>query len=122
MKPFVVNGDLWRVAWVPPGDPSLIDRTGMHRLATADLVGKVISVSADVAPPLLDKVLLHEVAHAVIASYDLFSPLKALLPEDMWIVVDEWSAQLVENHSLEATLLAAESLGRPLCIRGRCMV
>lgn len=122
MEPFVVNGDVWQVAWAVPGDPSLVDRTGYPKLATADPESKVIRVSTSVTPPLLDKVLLHEVAHAVTISYGLLDALRAVLPENLWIFVEEWSAQLVENHSVEAALAAAESLGRPLCIRGYCMV
>ena len=122
MEPFVVNGDVWRVAWAAPGDPSLMDRTGHLRLATADPAAKVIRISTDVTPPLLDKVLLHEVAHAITISHGLLDALRTVLPEDLWVFVEEWSAQLVENHSIEAALAAAESLGRPLCIRGYCMV
>lgn len=122
MQPFVVNGNVWRVAWAAPGDPALIDRTGQPRLATADPEAKVIRISTSVTPPLLDKVLLHEVAHAVTISYGLLDALRTVLPEDLWVFVEEWSAQLVENFSIEASLVAAESLGRPLCIRGYCMV
>ena len=71
-------------------------------------------------PPLLDRVLLHEVAHAVTMSYGLLDALHGTLPEDLWIPVEEWAVQLVENFSMEAVALASESLGRPLCIRGLC--
>ena len=121
MEPFVVNGELWRVVQVNPGDPSLIDRTGGLRLATADPATRTVHISMEVEPPLLDRVLLHEVAHAVTISHGLLEPLHAVLPEDLWVFVEEWSAELVERYGVEATVLAAKALGRPLCISGYCM-
>jgi hypothetical protein len=35
--------------------------------------------------------------------------------------LEEWAAQLVENHAIEAIQAAMEVLGRPVCVRGRCM-
>lgn len=120
MDHVVINGDVWRVARVPVGDPSLIDRTGNARLATTDAKTMTIYVSKDVKPPLLDKVVLHEVSHAVTVSYGLLEPLRAKLPPYLWVDVEEWAAQLVENHALEASHVAAQALGRPLCVGGYC--
>lgn len=120
MRPFLANGEAWRVVQVDPGHPSLIDRTGTRRLATADPVTKAIHIANDVMPPLLDKVLLHEVAHAMTMSYGLLDDLRSFLPENLWVPVEEWSAQVMEDHGMEAVIAAAESLGRPLCIKGYC--
>ena len=121
MRPVVINGDLWRVSLETLGSPALIDRTGRARLATADSDNKTIHILRSVAPPLLDQVLLHEIAHAVTMSYGLLDSLRAGLPEDSWVLAEEWSAQLIERHAVEAAVLAAEVLGRPLCIRGTCL-
>lgn len=120
MRPFTVNGDLWRVVRVRPGDPLLVDRTGTPRLATADPGDRVIRVSSEVRPPLLDRVILHEVAHAVTMSHGLLGPLHTGVPESLWVPVEEWAVQLVENHGMEAVALASEVLGRPVCVRGLC--
>lgn len=120
MRPFTVNGDLWRVVRVRPGDPLLVDRTGTPRVATADPGDRVIRVSSEVLPPLLDRVVLHEVAHAVTMSHGLLGPLHATVPESLWVPVEEWAVQLVENHGMEAVALASEALGRPVCVRGLC--
>ena len=61
MYPFVINGDVWRVARVPAGDPSLIDRTDTPRLAVTDARDRTVYVRNDLTPPLLDRVVLHEV-------------------------------------------------------------
>ena len=105
---------------VEQDDSRLVDRTGKLRLATTDPNTRTIYVSKKVAPPLLDSVMLHEVAHAITISYGLLEPLRAVVPEHLWVFVEEWSAELVENFGIEASLIAARSLGRPLCIRGYC--
>ncbi len=120
MRTVAINGDVWRVVRVPAGDPSLVDRTGGRRLATTDPRSKTISVSRDVQPPLLDKVMLHEVAHAVTLSWELLPRMRREVMRGDIIGVEEWAAQLVENHALEAVRAASEALGRPICVRGLC--
>jgi len=120
MRPFVVNGDVWRVVRVPAGDPSLIDRTGTERLATTNPATRTVAILDSVQPPLLDKVMLHEVAHAVTVSWGLLPKVRHDTLRGDIIGVEEWSAQLVENHALEAMNAASASLGRPVCVRGLC--
>ena len=122
MRPFLANGRLWRVVEVEPGDPRLIDRTMTERLATTDPATGTINVSSAVKPPLLDRVVMHEVAHAVTISYGLVSRLRAALPPELWVFVEEWAAQLVEMHAIEVSAIASETLGRPVCVHGRCSV
>lgn len=71
-------------------------------------------------PPLLDRVLLHEVAHAVTVSWGLLPSVRSDTLRGDIIGVEEWAAQLVENHAMEAVEAARTALGRPLCIRGLC--
>lgn len=120
MRPFVVNGELWRVARVPAGDPRLIDRTDTPRLAVTDSQDRTVYVRDDLMPPLLDKVMLHEVAHAVTVSWELLGPMRSVVPEVAWVDVEEWAAQLIENHAMEAVTATSEALGRPVCVRGLC--
>ena len=119
MRPFTVNGELWRVVRVSPSDPRLIDRTGERRIATTNPLRREVCVSDELEPPMLDKVVLHEVAHAVTIGYGLLGPLRALERPDRWMV-EEWAAGLMENHAIEAVKAASEALGRPLCVRGVC--
>lgn len=120
MRPFVVNGEVWRVIGVVPGDPRLVDRTGTRTVATTDPLTRTIHISNELAPPELDLVMLHEVAHAITMSYRLLGGIHAELPERYWIPVEEWAAQLVGEYGVEAVIAATESLGRPLCVRGFC--
>lgn len=120
MGPIVINGDLWRVVRVPADDPRLIDRTGTNRLATTDQRARTIHISESVVPPLLDRVLLHEISHAITVSYGLLEPLRKSIPTEAWVPSEEWAVQLLENHAMEALRLARMVLGRPVCVRGEC--
>lgn len=120
MFPFTVNGDVWRVIRVPAGDPRLVDRTGGSKLAVTDEDSMTVTVLDSLRPPLLDKVVLHEVAHAITVSYGLLPQVRLDTLRGDIIGVEEWSAQLVENHSIEALQAARTALGRPVCVRGEC--
>jgi len=116
----MIDDDVWIINTVTPTNPALVDRTGKLRIATTDPVSKVISISSNVVPPLLDRVLLHEVAHAITISRGLLPSLRGSISEEDWIAAEEWSAGLLENYGIEASILASESLDRPLCVRGYC--
>lgn len=121
MRALTINGEPWGVIRVRAGDPRLIDRTGSERLATTNPVTRVIAIRADVQPPLLDKVLLHEIAHAVTVSWGLLPYVRSHAMRGDLTGIEEWAAQLVENHALEAVIAASEALGRPICVRGDCL-
>lgn len=120
MRPFVINGDMWRVIRVPADDPSLIDRTDTLRLAVTDALDRTVYIRDDLLPPLLDKVMLHEVAHAITVSWGLLPQVRSDAMRGDIIGVEEWAAQLVENHAMEAVQAARRALGRPICVRGLC--
>ena len=106
---------------MPAGDPSLVDRTDTPRIATTNPVTHVISISETVVPPLLDKVLLHEIAHAITLSWGLLPGLRHKALRGDLTGLEEWSAQLIENHAIEAVEAATIVLGRPACVRGLCL-
>lgn len=105
---------------MPAGDPRLIDRTGSERVATTDPRGMTIYLLDTLRPPLLDRVMLHEVAHAVTVSWGLLPRVRRNALRGDVTGVEEWAAQLVENHAMEAVQAASEALGRPVCVRGLC--
>ena len=121
MVPIVIDGDVWGVVRVPAGDPRLIDRTGTYRLATTDPSARTISILDMLAPPMLDRVLLHEIAHAVTISHGLIPSMRSKAMRGDLAGLEEWAAQLVENHAIEAVEAARMVLGRPVCIRGTCV-
>lgn len=121
MSAFIVNGEAWGIVRVKSGDPRLIDRTNHYRLATTDPITKNIYIDVNVTPPLLDRVLLHEVAHAITISYGIIDNLHIILPSYLWTTVEEIIAQIVENFSIEAVIITSGSLSRPICINDYCL-
>lgn len=122
MNPVLINGDLWDVLVVRSDDPGLVDRTGFPKLATTDPVTRTIRISETIDPPLLDRVVLHEIAHAITVSHGLLVDLGHIVSGTSVHDVGEWSAKLMENHSIEAAILASKTLGRPLCTMGYCII
>jgi hypothetical protein len=120
VRPFAVNGIEWEVVRVNPGDPRLIDRTGAEKLATTDPSTRTVHISSEVGPPLLDRVALHEAAHVVAVSHGMIPPIRAVVPAAFWVPVEEWAAQTMELHGLEAADVASRMLGRPVCVGGFC--
>lgn len=74
-----------------------------------------------IEPPLLDRVMVHEAAHAATVSHGLLGGIRSQVPQELWVPVEEWAAQLVENHGLEVLAAASSSLGRPVCMSGLCL-
>lgn len=120
MRPISIDGIVWGVIRVKSGDPRLVDREGRSTVGTTDPLTRTICISDALRPPMLDRVLLHEVSHAVAISYGYLADLGRMVASGDYIGVEEWAAQLTENHAIESVVLASESLGRPLCVRGWC--
>lgn len=120
MRPISINGIVWGVIRVKSGDPRLVDREGRSTVGTTDQLTRTICISDALRPPMLDRVLLHEVSHAVAMSYGHLANLGEMVASGDYIGVEEWAAQLTENHAIESVVLASESLERPLCVRGWC--
>lgn len=121
MGPVVIGGNVWRVVRVSPGDPFLVDRTGSRRIATADISSKTIRISEDIMPPLLDKVLLHEVAHAAIDGSPVADILRGLPDNLQSILAEELLAWFMETHAIEVIDAASSLLGRKVCVDGLCI-
>lgn len=121
MKPLIIHGHVWRVVRVSPGDPFLIDRTGIPRIATTDPMAKVIRISSDVMPPLFDKVYVHEAAHAMMEEAGVNDLLAQGADYRQQIIAEELLAWFLENHAIEVIDAVSSSLGRPVCVNGTCL-
>ena len=121
MKPFWIKDDLWHIYEVDHWNPNLVDRLGHRCLGTTDSDAKVIYLSDGLQPPMLDKVLMHEIAHAMTVSYGLLDVLHSFVAEESWIFVEEWAANFVENYGLKVSNIASQLLERPVCVDGDCL-
>lgn len=111
MRPFVLNGDVWRPVRVDPSDERLTDRTGRTRIATTDPSTRCVYVSRLLRGSDLQTVMTHEVGHCAMVSYGLLDGLHRLIPEDTWVDVEEWACNLLANHGREILHAANVAVG-----------
>ncbi len=119
MRPLVIRGHVWRIARVLPGDPLLVDKTGTRRIATTDPLARVIRISTEVPLGMFDKVLIHEVSHAMMEEYGINELISDVLDDE--ILVEELLAWFMETHGLEIIDAASRVVGRQVCVDMTCM-
>lgn len=104
MNTFVINGILWGVETVDPGSSYLIDRTHQYKLATTDPKTKCVYLSSELMQKgmesLAQKVLIHELGHCVIFSYDLFEDIHRMVKPQYWIEAEEWICNFVADYGM----------------------
>ena len=98
MERFYLNGILWRVYFVPSTSSYLVDRTGNVRLATTDVRLHNIYIYEGLSGELLKRVIIHEIGHAVMASFGLISELHKLVKPEYWIEAEEWVCNLIADY------------------------
>ena len=98
MERFYLNGILWRVYYVPSNSSYLVDRTGNVRLATTDVRLHNIYIYEGLSGELLNRVIIHEIGHAVMASFGLISELHKLVKPEYWIEAEEWGCNLIADY------------------------
>lgn len=121
MRPLVIRGNVWRVVRVSPGDPFLIDRTGILRIATTDPIAKTIRISKAILPPMFDQVYLHEAAHAAMIETNVPELLSGVVNAGSQVLTEELLAWFLETYGIEVINAVSESLGRPVCVNQTCM-
>lgn len=103
MDHFIINGIFWRVEIVDPDSPYLIDRTNQYRLATTDPNTKCIYLSNELShgerkQSMAERVLIHELGHCVIFSYDLFDDIHRMVKPEYWIEAEEWVCNFIADY------------------------
>lgn len=100
MNNFIMNGIFWRVETVVPDSPYLIDRTNQSRLATTDPVTNCIYLSTDIPEDMIERVLVHELGHCAIFSYDLFDYLHSMVKPEYWVEIEEWVCNFIADYGM----------------------
>ena len=120
MRPFVLNGELWRVVPVRPGDERLTDRTGTERVATTDPSTRCVYLSRSLSGPFLETVLLHEIGHCALYSYGLLESLHRIVPRESWEDAEEWACNFLADHGRDVLHAARVAMGAPVARRRGC--
>lgn len=111
LREFVMNGDLWKVRFTSPQNPVLVDRTHILTVAVTDPETMTIYLADNLYGGFLQKVLIHELSHAVMYSYDLVSEIHRMCKKKYWIPMEEFCANLIANYGSEVFGIAYSVLG-----------
>lgn len=68
---FRMNGELWRVCYVPSNSLFLMKPDGTFAVGACDDYTKTIYLNMNLTGPYLEKVLCHEITHAAMFSYNI---------------------------------------------------
>ena len=68
---FNINGETWKIVFVPPYHPQLTRSDGSVTIGACDDGTKTIYIDAAIEGELMKKVLVHEITHAAMFSYNV---------------------------------------------------
>lgn len=105
-----MNGRYWRVIFVEPDNPFLIDRTGSSRIATTDPNTNCVYISTDLNGRSLETVLVHELGHCVMVSYGLISDIRRMVRPEYWVEIEEWICNFISDYGYEVFQVATDIL------------
>lgn len=93
-----MNGYLWRIQFVDSRDPMLMDRTGHQTVATTDPKTYTVYIDASLTQTFLIKVLIHELGHCALISYDLLEDIHRVVKPQYWIEAEEWLCNFIYDY------------------------
>ncbi len=94
---FSLNGVLWQITFVEPNHPELVDRTGQLRVATTNPVKHTIFLSQSLHGSFLRTVLIHELGHAAMISYDMLPEIHSMTKPQYWIEMEEYICNILAD-------------------------
>lgn len=102
MSSFTLNGIIWEIRTVPSNSYELVDRTGKLTVGTTDLLTNCIYLSSELSGYFRNTVLIHEIGHAVMFSFDLIRELHSFVEPENWIFAEEWVCNFLADYSRKA--------------------
>lgn len=111
MYSFSMNGYSWKAIFVRPNDPMLVDRTGTLTVATTDPSTLTIYISNAIHGSFLTRVMIHELGHCAIYSFNLLDDIHRMVYPDMWVEAEEWVCNFIADYGLAIFNSAYDILG-----------
>ena len=98
---FDINSIHWVLEYVNPYNPFLIDRTGRLTLGTTDPIIKRVYVSNGLRGFMLRKVIMHELAHCALVSYNLLDDLHRMVKPECLLEAEESLCNFIADYGLK---------------------
>lgn len=111
MDSFYMNGYLWKVIFVDPNSDLLVDRTNTLRIATTDPVTYCVYLSNALEGDLLNKVLIHELGHCTMVSFNLLEDIHRMVKRKYWIEAEEWVCNFIADYGRKIFSVAYSIIG-----------
>lgn len=111
MDSFYMNGYQWHVKIVNPYSPKLVDRTGNLTVATTDPVSFSVYLSNELKGDFFNTVLIHELGHCAMISFDLIEYIHSHVTPEYWIDVEEFMCNFIADYGLKIFKTAYELFG-----------
>lgn len=111
MKDFYMNGYLWNVKIVSPYSPKLVDRTGKNKVATTDPNDLCVYLSDRLEGDFFNTVLIHELGHCAMISFDLINYIRSRVSPEYWIDMEEFMCNFIADYGLKIFQIAYELFG-----------
>lgn len=89
----------------------LVDRTGMLTVATTDPSTLTIYISNAIHGSFLTRVVIHELGHCAIYSFNLLDDIHRMVYPDMWIEAEEWVCNFIADYGMSIYEAAYDILG-----------
>lgn len=111
IKSFCFNGYQWNVKFVDPDSPALVDRTWNLRVATTDPTSGTVFLSTLLYGQFLNRVLVHELGHCMMFSYNLLPQIHRMVRPEYWIEAEEWVCNFIADYGWYIFETAYDILG-----------
>ena len=108
---FYMNSDWWSVRWTDPTNPILVDRTNVLTCAVTDPQTMTIYLSNKLCGGFLTRVVLHELSHAMMYSYQYLDEIHRYCKKKFWVPMEELIANLIADRAYEIFQRAYDIVG-----------
>lgn len=103
-----MNGVIWKIYYVEPSNPILIDRTNRRTVACTDPTTKRIYISNGIPKDEYQKVLKHELCHCALISFGLQDYIYKMARPEYRIDLEEFVCNIIADYGLEIEDVASK--------------
>ena len=107
-KSSAMIGIHWHIRVVPRNSPLLVDRTGKARVATTDPISRCVYICDGLDGPFFVRVLIHELGHCALFSFDLLPDIHRMVKREYWIEAEEWVCNFIADYGMTIFSIAGE--------------